>query len=136
MRSIIRLQLYLNIIRFISLLQLQTIGFSRIVQKHIYNIVYTGLIWITLNCLSLETTANRAFKSDLESSQMRESFIGFQVLFKCMSGSTTKNGKFIRALNEKLTYDDSIKRCKRNGLKIYWNSFQTVISDQMKLLRQ
>ena len=40
---------------------------------------------------------------------------GFEVMFKCMSGSTTKNGKFIMPLGEKLTYTDSVSRCDSWG---------------------
>ena len=38
-------------------------------------------------------------------------------MFKCMSGFTTDNGKFIMALPEKLSYDNSIDRCERFGFK-------------------
>ena len=36
-----------------------------------------------------------------------------------MSGATTKNGKFVMPLSEKLTVADSIKRCERQGTIIY-----------------
>ena len=34
-----------------------------------------------------------------------------------MSGFTRDNGKFIMALQEKLSYDNSIDRCERLGFK-------------------
>ena len=43
-------------------------------------------------------------------------FFGFQIIFKCMSGSTTENGKFIVPLTEKLTYPKSSDRCDSQGL--------------------
>ena len=43
-------------------------------------------------------------------------FFGFQIIFKCMSGSTTENGKFIVSLTEKLTYPKSSDRCDSQGL--------------------
>ena len=44
-------------------------------------------------------------------------FFGFEIIFKCMSGSTTENGKFIMPLSEKLTYSDSSDRCDSKGFK-------------------
>ena len=40
---------------------------------------------------------------------------GFEVIFKCMSGLTTKTGKFIMPLKEKLTYTDAVDRCDSSG---------------------
>lgn len=44
-----------------------------------------------------------------------------------MSGGTTENGKFIKPLQEKLTYGDSSDRCESKGFSIYcdlfWNLF-------------
>ena len=56
----------------------------------------------------------------------------FKIIFKCMSGGTTKNGKFIKPLQEKLTYGDSSDRCESKGFSIYcdlfWNLFCFEIS--------
>ena len=35
-----------------------------------------------------------------------------------MSGATTENGKFIKPLQEKLTYGDSSDRCESKGFSI------------------
>ena len=40
----------------------------------------------------------------------------FEIMFKCMSGFTTENGKFIMPLKEKLSYENSFDRCDRFGL--------------------
>ena len=40
---------------------------------------------------------------------------GFEVIFKCMSGLTTKTGKFIMPIKEKLTYTDAVDRCDSSG---------------------
>ena len=42
----------------------------------------------------------------------------FEILFKCMSGATTDNGKFFMPLREKLSYDDSSGRCDSEGFTI------------------
>ena len=39
----------------------------------------------------------------------------FEIIFKCMSGATTGNGKFIMPLKEKLSYHDSSDRCDSEG---------------------
>ena len=44
--------------------------------------------------------------------------IDFKIIFKCMSGATTENGKFIKPLQEKLTYGDSSDRCESKGFSI------------------
>lgn len=43
---------------------------------------------------------------------------GFEIMFKCMTGFTTTNGKFLKPLSEKLTYSKSGGRCERLGLQI------------------
>ena len=56
----------------------------------------------------------------------------FKIIFKCMSGFTTANGKFIMPLKEKLSYDDSSNRCESEGFSIccdlFWNLFWFEIS--------
>ena len=40
-----------------------------------------------------------------------------EIMFKCMSGFTTENGKFIMFLEEKLSYGNSFDRCDSFGFK-------------------
>ena len=47
----------------------------------------------------------------------------FKIIFKCMSGFTTANGKFIMPLKEKLSYDDSSNRCESEGFSICCDMF-------------
>ena len=47
-------------------------------------------------------------------------FFGFEIILKCMSGSTTEYGKFIMPLSEKLTYPDSSDRCDSQGLTSFF----------------
>ena len=47
--------------------------------------------------------------------------IDFEIKFKCMSGATTENGKFIMPLKEKLSYNDSSHRCNSEGFAINLN---------------
>ena len=42
----------------------------------------------------------------------------FEIVFKCMSGATTKKGKFIMPLKEKLSYDDTVNVCDSEGFTI------------------
>ena len=42
-------------------------------------------------------------------------FFGFEIMLKCMLGSTTENGKFIVPLAEKMTYENSENRCTGQG---------------------
>ena len=42
---------------------------------------------------------------------------GFEIMFKCMSGFTTNNGKFIMPLQEKFSYKNSIDYCDSFGFK-------------------
>ena len=39
----------------------------------------------------------------------------FEIRFKCMSGFTTENAKFIMPLQEKMLYDDSFDSCDSFG---------------------
>ena len=39
----------------------------------------------------------------------------FEIRFKCMSGFTTENAKFIKPLQEKMSYDDSFDSCDSFG---------------------
>ena len=39
----------------------------------------------------------------------------FEIMFKCMSGFSTENAKFIMPLKEKISYDDSFGRCASFG---------------------
>ena len=43
---------------------------------------------------------------------------GFKIMFKCMTGYTTANGKFLKSLSEKITYSKSGGRCERLGLQV------------------
>ena len=43
---------------------------------------------------------------------------GFKIMFKCMTGYKTANGKFLKSLSEKLTYSRSGGRCERLGLQV------------------
>ena len=43
---------------------------------------------------------------------------GFKLMFKCLPGVTTENGKFLMPLQEKLTEIESVDRCKRTLEKI------------------
>ena len=42
---------------------------------------------------------------------------GFEIMFKCMSGFTTDNGKFIMPLQEKFSYKNSFEHCDSLGFK-------------------
>ena len=54
------------------------------------------------------------FKSDIMEQFKNE----FKIIFKCMTGATTDNGKFIMPLEEKLSYDDSFDRCESEGFSL------------------
>ena len=41
--------------------------------------------------------------------------LDFEIRFKCMSGFTTENAKFIMPLTKKMSYDDSFDICDRFG---------------------
>ena len=43
--------------------------------------------------------------------------LSYKIMFKCMSGFTTDNGKFIMPLHEKLPYYSSVDRCDSFGFK-------------------
>ena len=83
------------------------------------NFVYIFLIyfWDTFNiyieffCRNRVTWNNRklSFKS------WPSGNVGFEIMFKCMSGFTTENGKFIMPLQEKLSYGHSFDRCDSFG---------------------
>ena len=47
----------------------------------------------------------------------REQEMGFAIMFKCMSGFITDNGKYIMPLQEKLSYYNSVDRCNSFGFK-------------------
>ena len=51
----------------------------------------------------------------------------FEIIFKCMSGTTTDNGKFIMPLKEKLSYDDSSGRCDSEGFAICLDKIKSFI---------
>ena len=51
----------------------------------------------------------------LKSSDLKQADFKFEIMFKCLSGFTTENGKFIMPLKEKLSYEDSFDRCDRFG---------------------
>ena len=46
---------------------------------------------------------------------MQEGLADFQIMFKCMSGFTTENAKFIMPLEEKMSYDNSVDTCESFG---------------------
>ena len=52
-----------------------------------------------------------SFKSTFLSVYDYEIGTEFEIIFKCMSGATTENGKFIMPLQEKMSYNDSSDRC-------------------------
>ena len=41
--------------------------------------------------------------------------LDFEIMFKCMSGLTTENAKFIKPLKEKMSYDNSFDSCNSSG---------------------
>ena len=43
---------------------------------------------------------------------------GFKIIFKCMTGSTIKSGKFILPISKKMTYSKATERCERLGLQV------------------
>ena len=47
----------------------------------------------------------------------RQQELGFAIMFKCMSGFITDNGKYIMPLQEKLSYYNSVDRCNSFGFK-------------------
>ena len=61
-----------------------------------------------------KTVKNLSFKSW----DIFNGFAEFEIMFKCMSGFTTENGKYILPLEEKLSYDNSFDRCDRFGFTI------------------
>ena len=61
-----------------------------------------------------KTVKNLSFKSY----DFLNGFADFEIMFKCMSGFTTENGKYILPLEEKLSYDNSFDRCDRFGFTI------------------
>ena len=58
---------------------------------------------------------------------MRDFDTDFEIIFKCMSGTTTDNGKFIMPLKEKLSYDDSSGRCDSEGFAICLDKIKSFI---------
>ena len=62
--------------------------------------------------------------------------IDFEVIFKCMSGATTENGKFIMPLKEKLSYNDSSHRCNSEGFAINLNLIKIWIQGKKVLAQQ
>ena len=54
----------------------------------------------------------------------------FEIIFKCMSGATTKNGKFIMPLKEKLSYHDSSDRCDGKGFAICLDVIKSYSKDK------
>ena len=61
-----------------------------------------------------KTVKNLSFKSY----DVLYGYADFKIMFKCMSGFTTENGKYILPLEEKLSYDNSFDRCDRFGFTI------------------
>ena len=45
-----------------------------------------------------------------------------EIMFKCMSGFTTENGKFIMPLQDKMSYDNSSNHCDSFGFTNYFLS--------------
>ena len=60
----------------------------------------------------------------------------FEIIFKCMSGATTENGKFIMPLEEKLSYGDSSDRCDGWGFAIGFLVIKSCIRDKNALTLQ
>ena len=56
---------------------------------------------------------------------------GFEIMFKCMSGYTTNNGKFIMPLQEKLTYNNALDRCESFGFKNHFYGSSVEHSHQL-----
>ena len=60
---------------------------------------------------------------------------GFKIMFKCLTGITSENGKFFISLKEKLTQTKSTDRCERTGFlekyKLY-NIIRDIISFESK----
>ena len=59
----------------------------------------------------------------------------FEIIFKCMSGATTENGKFIMPLKEKLSYDDSLGRCDSEGFAICLDFIKSCIQGKKRQLK-
>ena len=63
----------------------------------------------------------------LKSIDLKNNINEFKIIFKCMSGFTSENGKFIMPIKEKLNYNDSFDRCESEGFSIccdlFWNLF-------------
>ena len=57
------------------------------------------------NCLSLA----------LESNDLGDQLADFKIRFKCMSGFTTENAKFIKPLQQKMSYAKSFDNCDGFG---------------------
>ena len=55
----------------------------------------------------------------------------FEIVFKCMSGATTKKGKFIMPLKEKLSYDDTVNVCDSEGFTICLDFIMSCIQAQI-----
>ena len=62
--------------------------------------------------------------------------IDFEIMFKCMSGATTEDGKFIMPLKEKLSYNDSSHRCNSAGFAINLNLIEIWIQGKNVLAQQ
>ena len=54
---------------------------------------------------------NLSFKSD----DILFGYADFEIRFKCMSGFTTENAKFIMPLEEKMSYDNAFDSCDSFG---------------------
>ena len=70
-------------------------------------------IWITRFYFGFEA-AKRVKKLILKSDDLHNGN-GFEIRFKCMSGFTTENGKFIMPLQEKNSYGNSVDQCESFG---------------------
>ena len=51
----------------------------------------------------------------LESNDLGDQLADFKIRFKCMSGFTTENAKFIMPLQEKMSYDNAFDSCDSFG---------------------
>ena len=82
----------------------------------------TDSFLIPSNFRVAQNSCNLSSKSfDMERGQA-----DFEIRFKCMSGFTTNNAKFIMPLQEKMSYRNSLDRCNSFG---FTNHFMT-LSDQ------
>ena len=79
---------------------------------------YVGIEISASNILDFTTNSpNLSFKSD----GLREE-LNFEIRFKCMSGLTTENAKFIMPLKEKMSYEKSFESCESFGFIYQFNN--------------